>query len=287
MATLTVERPDIFPTGTVVYAYPRPQGRLTQPQPEGSFAPTGDSAAPNGYSATGTISSGKVELTGLNAGAVYMVYGRPTLWNQQTEKSEAQDKYLLMTVPAAAASPLSLGLAEQPVSNKLLGWAFDPLMLSTKFQLTPAGTLFVTKIFVPEPCKITNLCLWLYKKGGTLTASQCRLGLFNEARKEIGATAAAATITALEGTDEAMTKVALETATSVNNGIFYVGIYYNGTTAPELGTAADTAKLAGLNANVTANESRFATGKTGLTTTLEGETGTLTAGTHSIWAAVS
>ena len=287
MATLTVERPDLFPNTTTVYAYARPQGRLQQPQPEGSFAPTGDSSAPNGYAATGTVSSNKVELSGLTAGASYMIYGKPTLWNQQTEKSEGVDRYLLQTVPAAAQSPLSLGLAEQPVSNKLLGWSFDPLMLGNKYLLATAGTLYVSKIFVPEATKITNLWLWLFKKALTLTAGENRVVLYNEARKEIGASAPAATITTLEGTAEIATKYALETPVSVNNGIFYVGIYCNGSTLPELGTAADTTKYVGANLNVTANESRFASGKTGLTTTGGGETGTLTALEHSIWAGVS
>lgn len=68
MASLTVARPDVFPDGTSISAYARPNPR---------FPLAGEAEAPVGTAAaTATTASGTASLTGLADGTRYMVAGQ-------------------------------------------------------------------------------------------------------------------------------------------------------------------------------------------------------------------
>ena len=270
MAEVTTERVDLFPAGTSIKAFPKNQfhtGTTITP-PLGS----------TNVSAEATMTSGKATFTGLTAGTPYYLYAEVA--------SEA--RYLLVYVPAAATNTATLGLAAQPTGNSFLGWAFDPLLMSGTAKILVSGTLTVAKIAVPEAATVKNVHCFIAKAGATLTAGQSRLGLFNEQRKLVGETAAAATITAYELVEKEA-KVALETAVTLPAGAAYVGVYCVGTTPPELGLAGSATKKESdmANANVETTKSRFATANTGLTTAMPSEIGTMTAAPFPFWAAVS
>lgn len=241
MATITVEREDVYPSGTTIKAYPK-----SAYHPGQSGAPTGASLA------EATMSGGKAELTGLTAGVVYVLYASVS----------GKDVYELSGPEALAAGATALASTAHPVANKLLGWSFDPLFASGTKILETAGTLHVAKVWVPEACKISNVHMWMTTKGETLTALECGLGLFAEGtRKLLSKAAVAGLIEQWEGATGEV-KTALEEAQNVAAGYVLVGVYYRGTTAPTFATAAST--IGATNMNVATTGSRFATGDTGL-----------------------
>lgn len=271
MANFKVERADLFPSGTVVKAYQRNQAHLPQ-----VGAPAGTAVA----EATMGGSPPTATLENLVAGGQYVCYAAVS----------GVDTYLGIAVPSVAPNPTIMPFTANPVAQGLLGWAYDPVAAADNELITAtAGTLHVTSVYVPEACQIKNILMMLTKKGATLTASQCGLGLFESGtRKLLSSVAIAELITAWEGADKAVVSLPLVVPQSVAAGKVFVGWYYNGTTAPSFALALKAANdEAIVNAGKTANASRFATADTGLTTALPNPTAALVADTAAYWAAVS
>lgn len=242
MATLVLERPDAFPSGTVVKVYPASGFRL------------GQAGEPTAAKVTeATASASKVEFTGLTEGHPYVCWA----------EVGSRDVYVEVTPEVLTAA----GANNQIDSlHKLLGYSFDPLLASGTKILETAGTLHVARVWVPAACTISNIHMWMTTKGGTLTALENGLGLFQEGtRKLLSSVAIAELITAWEGATGEV-KLPLITPQAVGAGSVMVGAYFKGTTAPTFAVAPET--IGAVNLNVSGNNSRFATGDTGLTTAL-------------------
>jgi hypothetical protein len=142
------------------------------------------------------------------------------------------------------------------------------------FKLTTGGTLYLARMPIVEPLRITNLLFWLVTKGATLTAAECFIGLFaGGTRKLLGKVSAAETIAQMEGTNGSLATCPLEASVpNIPAGSVEVGIFCNGTTMPTLGAGPATpAGLLNAGEASTAKNDRFSTGETGLTTALPTE----------------
>lgn len=265
MANFVVAQPAVFPEGTVVKAYLRSAWHQSQ-----GGAPTGPKVA------EATISSGTATLEGLTEGRHYVLYA----------EVGGKDAYLEVSPETLAAGVLTQPSIARPSTHGLLGWSFDPDLASGTKILETAGTLHGAKIFIPEPCKITNLHMWMTVKAATLTALENGLGLFAEGtRTLLGKIEIAKLIEAWEGATGEV-KLALEAPVNVPAGFIYGAGYYKGTTAPTFSTAAPTIGV--LNANVATTKSRFFTADTGLTTALPATmTASMVASSQPFWMAVS
>lgn len=166
-----------------------------------------------------------------------------------------------------------------PADHGLIAWAFDPSNASLTAQPT-AGLLQMVKVRILVASTITNVWLYVGTAGATLTAGRNFAALYNSSLGLLSATADQATPWASTGTKSA----ALTTPQSVAAGDYFVGFYWNGTTAPGFGRGAATTAV---NANLASTASRYATSTSGLTTAMPGTAGALTANTNAYWVAVS
>lgn len=266
MASVIVSRSDLFPDTTVIKAYSQV-----------SFHP-GQGGAPSGSKvAEATMSSGTATLEGLTAGRTYTVYA----------EVGGKDAYCLVQAPAAStAEP-----AQTPVTTMkgLLGESFDSALsaVANKFKLTTAGTLYKARIPVRTEAKVSNILLYIVKEGATLTAAENFIGLFAEGTRKLVANATAAeTIAAFEHAPGLVT-VPLVTPVVVGPGYVDLGVYYKGTTAPELlSSPAATAAL--INASQTNANTRASSADTALTTALPSTmSSTQTALTALLWAGLT
>jgi hypothetical protein len=271
MASVICTRVDLFPNATAVKCYTR-----------NAAGPAAQEGLPHEKAITeATMTSGTCTFEGLIAGAEY------------TLAAEVSSKVVTLSVqaPASTANVAQNGSTE-PAMQKLLAWTFDPIAASGTFGLTTAGTLYVVRLPVKESIKVSNILLFLTTKGATLTALENFIGLFAEGTRNLIANATAAeTITKWEGTNNTLLTIPLVTPAVVGPGNVLVGMYYKGTTKPTFAAAvaqADTEAQLLMNAGVTGNNSRFATGDAGLTTALPNPiTSPMVAANCPIWAALT
>lgn len=167
-----------------------------------------------------------------------------------------------------------------PEDYGLLAWAYDPDVAINTTTLTPAGTLFMTRLKIRKPMTITNVIINVVTAGVTLTANQCFAALYNSSLGLLSATANQATNWASTG----VKVMALSAAQAVAAGDYFVGFYYNGTTGPTLSRAASSTVV---NLSQTAAQSRNATSSTGLTTAMPAPAAALVANFNSFWVGVS
>lgn len=194
------------------------------------------------------------------------------------------------TVGAAAtfarqdhAHPATLFQADD---HGFLGWNGDPATCPGGTLLGTAGTLFVVKLRIPVAATITNLHVYLTANGATLTANQSFAALYTAAGAHCRTTGSQSPAWVAGAGLQTM---ALSSTYSAAAGDYYIGLWWNGTTAPTFARFAVTA-AALHNANLSAAASRFAiTNDTGLTTvgTAPSTLGTKTASSSAFWVAVS
>lgn len=169
----------------------------------------------------------------------------------------------LVTVPAAGSIYTATGaFGEQlPVNHGLTGWTYDPVIATTGSLLTN-GTVYLSKVHIPDDTAITKLYWWVTTAGATPTAGQNWVGLYS----------AAGTRLATTGVDASISSTGLKTTTissvNVTAGSFvWVAMVFNATTAPTIARATGSGGLAtAVNAGLTAGVYRFATNGTTQTT---------------------
>lgn len=174
-----------------------------------------------------------------------------------------------------------------PEDNGLIGWscpvdyARDVSLASVEVA---AGTLRLSRIRRLPAASITNLHLIVTTAGSGLTAGQCFAALYTAAGALIGVTADQSTAWASSG----VKSMAIAGGpVSVAAGDYYVGFWYNGTTAPTvlragLGSTSGMATIGQASGTFNA-----ANANTGLTTTAPASLGTQTASLLRWWVAVS
>lgn len=166
-----------------------------------------------------------------------------------------------------------------PVDNGLASWTFDPAHANGTYTLATAGTLYTVDLKVGSAATISNVLYAVTTAGGTLTASQCFVGIY-QGGSLVGTSAATSTAWASTG----LKTTALTSPVNVQSGIVTVAFVFNGTTGPTLASGASNSVV---NAGLGATVSRYATANTGVTTSLPTTLGTKAALTQAPWAALS
>jgi len=164
-----------------------------------------------------------------------------------------------------------------PVDHNLITWSADPTLVTGTYTLATAGTLYIVAVKT-NATTISNVVYNVTTAGGTLTASQCFVGIYQNGAL-LGSSASQHTAWGSTG----VKTTALASPVAVQQGIVYVAFFFNGTTGPTL--AAGSTALS--NVGLTTAQSRYATGATGATTALPAAPGTLTALAQSPWVALS
>jgi hypothetical protein len=230
---------------------------------------TGDVTTPGASLAT-TIASHAVTNAKAAQGAAYTLKGNAT-----SATADLTD----MTVAAALAMLADTGYTAGDYGFKAMSW--DPMhSQNSGTALTPAGTIFGTRIRIPYAMTLTNLYWHIVTAGGTLTTGQCFAALYqgNALLQTTADQAAAWGSTGLK-------QMAI-TSQAVTAGFVDVVFFYNGTTGPSPMRAVNT--LADQNTNLTTTAIRGFTADTGRTTTMPA---TLAAKASNpaitAWAAVS
>jgi hypothetical protein len=190
----------------------------------------------------------------------------------------------LVTVPAAGSIYTATGAfgAVQPVNHGVAAWAFDPA-LATNSSLLTNGTVYLTKVHVPDDVSVTKLYWWVTTAGATPTAGQNEVGLYDST----GAKLASANVDA----DVSSTGLKTTTISQVNltaGSWYWIAAVFNATTAPTVARSSGSAGIAAINLGLPASQFRFATNGTAQTvlpTTITPSANTA-AGFAGPWAAL-
>jgi hypothetical protein len=171
--------------------------------------------------------------------------------------------------------------------GSLLAWTFDPSNVANGVQ-TSAGVLYTAKVVLRSAATVSKLWVIVTTAGGTLTADQNFLALYNAAGTRVGVTASQHTAFAsaqILGAD-------LTTPYAAPAGAYYIGILTNGSTQPTFlaGTVLNKSSSSVGNAGqVAANGLRYGFTGSGQTST----PASITVGSidpnlsATFWAAVS
>lgn len=166
-----------------------------------------------------------------------------------------------------------------PPKMGLIAWSYDISNATLNTQPT-AGTLSMVRLPIPAATTVTNVILAVATAGSGLTSGQCFAGLFNSSRVLLSSTADQSTSWNSTGAKI----MPLAAAQAVTPGDYFVGFFYNGTTAPAFARAASAPFI---NLGLSTANSRYATADTGRTTSLPATAATLAAGTIAYWVGVS
>jgi hypothetical protein len=139
------------------------------------------------------------------------------------------------------------------------------------------------KVKLPVAASVTNIILWVQTAGGTLTAGQNFSALFNSAGTLIGQSPDQAAAWAGTGLKTAALTGGPFVCTAGN---YFVGFWYNGTTAPTMGRSGSAGSVI-YNAGTAAPNLICGSADTGLTTTAPSPMGAQTATASPWWVALS
>lgn len=168
----------------------------------------------------------------------------------------------LVTVPAAGSIYTATGAfgAQQPVNHGFTGWTFDPVAAVNSSLLTN-GTVYLSKVHIPDDVTITKVYWWVTTIGATPTSGQNFVGLYSSAGTRLATT----------GVDADITSTGLKTTTitgqNLTAGSFvWVAMVFNAATAPTVARGTGSAGLAtAVNAGLTSGTYRFAVNGTSQT----------------------
>lgn len=170
-----------------------------------------------------------------------------------------------------------------PADYGFIAWSYDPATAYANNIIT-AGQANLMLIPVRAATTITNVITHVAVAGATLTSGQCFAGLFNSSGTLLSATADQSTAWQSVG----LKTMALTSAQSVAAGLYYVGIFGNGTTLPQF--YYNGAAKAGVGASTTIGSTPrmvIDTTNTGLTTAFHSPATLTSANAPYYWAAVS
>jgi hypothetical protein len=193
----------------------------------------------------------------------------------------------VLIADSTQASGVRWGLEQdygpRPSDAGFLAWNGDPNGAATAFTpLGVAGTLYGALLRTHTPISVTNLAAYIGTAGATLTSGQCFMALYDASKNLVGVTADQSAAWVSTGWK---TAALVSGPFTVQPGVFYVVMWFNGTTGPaplRFNGAAGVPN--GLSA---AASSRFFTSNTGQTTTAPGSLTTFSATGNPIFLGVS
>lgn len=127
--------------------------------------------------------------------------------------------------PTITAASAAASGASRPAMQALTAWNFDSEIASSTF-LHVSGTLYLHKIYIPVAATITNILLGVTTAGGTLTAGQNLVGLYDAAGTRVAVSVDQAAAWVSTGSKTC----ALTSTYAAAAGVFWVGVLSVGTT---------------------------------------------------------
>lgn len=174
-----------------------------------------------------------------------------------------------------------------PADHGYLSWStpiYAAQLTSLMSVEAAAGTLRLSRNRRVAAGPVTNLVTYVTTAGSGLTSGQCFGALYDASGNLLGSTADQSVAWASGG----LKSMALAGGpVTVPAGDYYVGLWYNGTTAPTLLRAGLGIAPSQINANQSAGNYDVAFANTGLTTTAPNPFGATTAGSLLWWTALS
>jgi hypothetical protein len=168
----------------------------------------------------------------------------------------------LVTVPAAGSIYTATGaFGEQlPVNHGFTGWTYDP-SLALNTSLLTNGTVYLSKIHIPDDVTVTKIYWWVTAVAVTPTSNQNFVGLYSSAGTRLATTNVNADVTSTGLKSTTITGQALTAGSFV-----WVAMVFNAATAPTIARATGSGGLAtAVNAGLTSATYRFATNGTSQT----------------------
>jgi len=169
------------------------------------------------------------------------------------------------------------------VDHGLQAWTFDPASQPAgTYTLATGGTVYVVALKT-NPRLITNIIVGVQTAGGTLTASQCFAGLYQN-----GALIASTADQSGVWNSTGVKTMPLASPVIPLGGLVYAAFVFNGTTGPTLATGGTPSSNAALNnVGLAATVDRFGSANTGVTTALPATLGTVSALAQTPWVGLS
>lgn len=171
--------------------------------------------------------------------------------------------------------------------HNLVAWS-TPMSVARDVSLlsveAAAGTLRLSRIRRVPTASITNVLIYVTTGGSSLTSGQCFAALYTSAGALIGQSADQATAWQSSGIK---TMALAGGPYSFAGGDCYVGLWYNGTTAPTLLRAGVGSSGAQMNVGQSSSEYDCMYADTGLTTTAPSSIGAKTSSALYWWAGLS
>lgn len=166
--------------------------------------------------------------------------------------------------------------------RSFLAESYPALYTSTNFTPATAGRLEFTKIKLPVASVVTSIQSFVITAGSTLTAGQCFAALYTGAGALLAQTADQSGTWNSTGTKVMALAGGAQTLAA---GSYYIGYWYNGTTAPTWPRSTNIA-AALTNQGFSAPNLLAGNADTGLTTTAPSTMGAQTTTATFIWAAL-
>jgi hypothetical protein len=143
-----------------------------------------------------------------------------------------------------------------PMDHGAVVFTFDPAANSGSSTIA-TGTPFMSKVWLREPATITSLGVSITTAGGTLTAGQNFVGIYNQAGSRVAVSADCTAQFALTG----FQAIPLTAPALLAAGPYYLTLLANAVTSPSfaLGAVAGSGPTT-INYNLTAATGRYATG---------------------------
>lgn len=185
----------------------------------------------------------------------------------------AFDGSAAIAVPDAAFNPVDYGW---------ISWNYDPTLANTSTTGPTAGQAYLSLLPIRIATTVTNVILNIATAGSGLTSGQCFAGLFNSSGTLLAATADQSSPWATPG----LKTQALTTPQAISAGIYYVGIFGNGTTLPKFRYISTAI---GVNGGQFTASPRYVidSTNTGLTTAFHSPATLTSVASLPFWAAVS
>jgi hypothetical protein len=171
-----------------------------------------------------------------------------------------------------------------PGDQGLLEWNYDPAAANATGTTLTNGTVFLQRIQVRAPMKITNVLVHLTNAAVTPTAGQSAVGLYSSTGALLSGSAD--TGSTLSGSTGAIS-MALSTPQNVGAGFYWVALLGNAGTAAKFSASANGA--ANANVGLSASGFRFCvngTSQTSLPASVTPSSNTAT-GAQTFWVGVS
>jgi hypothetical protein len=181
----------------------------------------------------------------------------------------------------------SIGVTTLPADHNYLGWSNPVNQCTAQSALSAsgaAGTLVLLRVRRLPAASVTNVVTFIQTAGSGLTAGQCFGALYSASGTLIGQTADQSTAWASTGVK---TMALASGPFNVAAGDYYVGLWYNGTTAPSPIRGGTGFSGAQMNVGQSSGQFDLCTADAGLTTLAPPTLGAQTSANVPFWVALS